>query len=717
MLTRAARLSLLSLAVLILGAGLAALAQESPKQTAPPQAKTPDAVIKVSVKLVQVDATVTDEKGHPVRDLTAKDFEILQDGKAEIITNFSYVNPPANALPAARSGLPAGAPNKLRFEDVHRTVALVVDDIGLSFEDTAQIREALRHYVNHELQEGDLVAIVRTSSGMSALSQFTGDRRLLNAAIDKLRFNLIGGGPLGAFAPVDSHNANFPQGGNSPGGANIGGRNGAGQFGVFDQQIEYRQNFIAGSLGAVRYVVDGLRPLPGRKVLVLFSENAQTLFRRDPNDRVQDALQRLIDAANRSAVVIYGIDPGGLRYNGLVAADDTSMDNPARLTSIPLRRSGHEFSEREGLVTLAQATGGLFFGNSNRLDDDLRHALEDSAGYYLIGYKPEKGTFLEKTGRPDFHSLRVRVLRPGLKVRSRSGFFGVEDGEKEPDTGTPHEMMLRSLMSPFSSGDIHVRLTALFNMDAKEGPVLNSMLYIDPHELHFATDPDGVRRAAFEAMAATFDENGVAVDTSAKEFVLQAKDDGQYDGLMKSGVVYVLQQPGKKPGPYQMRVAVRDVNTGLLGSATEFIEVPNLHRGRLTLSSIMLKNGAGVTGGAEPDALASGRAPANTPAVRTFRPGDSILYLYQILNAHPDAGKGPAVEAQVRLFRDGQPVFSGKAAPPVTDETSAPDRLVCGGALRLGQEMKPGDYVLQIAVTDEGGKHGPVTQAVDFVVQ
>ncbi len=700
--------------LLTLAATFTALAQDSPKQTTPPAAKAPEPVIKVSVKLVQVDATVTDEKGHAVRDLTAKDFEILQDGKPEIITNFSYVNPPVSVPPSSSAGLASGNPNKVRFQDIHRTIALVVDDIGLSFEDTALIRGALKHYVDHELQAGDLVAIVRTSSGMSALSQFTTDRRLLNAAIDRLRFNLIGGGSLGAFAPVDSHNANFPQGGTSPGGANIGGRNGAGQFGVFDQEIEYRKNFVAGSLAAVRYVVEGLRPLPGRKVLVLFTENSQILYRRDPNDRVQSALNRLIDAANRSATVIYAIDPGGLRSNALLAADDTALDNPQRLTKIPLQRSAHEYNEREGSVALTQATGGLFYFNSNDLGGDLRHALEDAAGYYLIGYKPEKATFDEKTGRPQFHSLRVRVLRPGLKIRSRSGFFGVEDGEKEPETGTPHQMMLRSLMSAFSSGDLHVRLTALFNMDAKVGPVLDSMMYIDAHELQFSADPDGIRRATFEAMAATFDENGMAVDTSARQFVVEAKDDKEYAALMKSGLVYVLQYPAKKPGPYQMRVAVRDSNSGQIGSASEFIEVPNLHHERIVLSSIMLTSGAGFTSVNAPTAEEDGKARTDTPAVRSFRPGESIVYVYQILQPEPSKDNG--VEAQVRLFRDGQPVFSGTPAPPVTESSSTPERLVCGGAIQLGKKMTPGDYVLQIAVRDQGGKHR-VTQAIDFEVQ
>jgi len=168
-------------------------------------------VIRVSVNLVQIDATVTDAQGHTVPNLEAKDFEILQDGKPQTIKKFSYVNAPPPA--ALRPGPPAPTnPTKIRPEDVHRTVALVVDDLGLSFESTARVRQALKHYVDTQLQPGDLVAVLRTGAGVGALQQFTTDRRMLDAAIDRVRFNFLGGGPLGAFAPVESHLSQFPAG-------------------------------------------------------------------------------------------------------------------------------------------------------------------------------------------------------------------------------------------------------------------------------------------------------------------------------------------------------------------------------------------------------------------------------------------------------------------------------------------------------------------------
>ena len=48
-----------------------------------------DAVIRINVNLVQVDAAVTDKQGKPVTDLQPSEFEVLQDGRPQKITNFS----------------------------------------------------------------------------------------------------------------------------------------------------------------------------------------------------------------------------------------------------------------------------------------------------------------------------------------------------------------------------------------------------------------------------------------------------------------------------------------------------------------------------------------------------------------------------------------------------------------------------------------------------
>src|SRR5262249_45460412 len=149
---------------------------------------------------------------------------------------------------------------------------------------------------------------------------------------------------------------------------------------------------------------------------------------------------------------------------------------------------------------------------------------------------------------------------------------------------------------------------------------------------------------------------------------------------------------------YQLRTAVRDANSEHVGSASQFIEVPDVNKGRLTLSGIVVqanasKMGANAEGHEQAD-------PNENPAVRIFKPGRALIYGYQVINAHLDGSKKPQIQAQVRLFRDGQQIYAGKQA--MLDPGGQPDmkRIMAGGRLQLSSKMLPGDYVLQVVITD-----------------
>ena len=165
-------------------------------------------VVRITTNLVQVDATITDKSGRQITDLRPEEFEVMQDGKSQTVTHLSYivtsggnVESVAKPSPALRSSLPP-APITLRPEQVRRTIAIVVDDLGLSFVSTAYVRKALTRYINEQMQPGDLVAIIRTSAGAGALQQFTSDRRQLLAAADLVRWYPLGRGTVAAFSPL-----------------------------------------------------------------------------------------------------------------------------------------------------------------------------------------------------------------------------------------------------------------------------------------------------------------------------------------------------------------------------------------------------------------------------------------------------------------------------------------------------------------------------------
>ncbi|HXA49729.1 MAG TPA: VWA domain-containing protein [Candidatus Acidoferrum sp.] len=675
--------------------------------------QAPDTVIRINVNLVQTDAIVTDAKGKLVTDLKKEDFVILQDGKPQPITNFAFINAKEGAVRIAPTGketrgMPAAPPppppGTLKAGQVRRTIALVVDDLGLSFESIARVRQSIKKWVDSEMQQGDLVAVIRTSAGMGALQQFTADKRILYTAIERIRYNSLGRVGVSSFAPLDGQDPETKI-----------------DTTVMDEERE--RVFSVGSMGAIQYVVEGLREVPGRKSVVLFSENLRMIYSDGPNQLVQDQLTRLTDAANRSSVVIYSIDPRGLVYTGLTAADNTRGKTPQQISQVGMQRSQQMFDSQTGMVLLAHNTGGLFMQNTNDIDGSLRKVVEDGDGYYLIGYHPDASTFDEKTGRAKFHNISVRVKRAGLHVRSRKGFIGTSDRQVAPIAHTRNAEIAHALFSPFSTGALHLRLTTLYSQTANDGAFINALLHFDPKELKFTDEPDDWHKAVVDTVAITFGAEGQQVDATDKQWTVRAKG-ATYESMLKDGIVYSLHVAVKKPGAYQMRVVLRDATSEQVGSATQFIEVPDVTKGRLTLSGIVLAaenkpqqpkaaDGVGHAEGQVADA-----DPNGTAAVRIFKAGAAIAYGYQILNAQAGDDKKPQLEVQTRLFHDGEAVYTGKPTPMTIDVPTDPKRMVGSGRLQLGK-ITPGDYVLQVIVTDKlaKDKYRVAAQSMDFQIQ
>lgn len=677
------------------------LAQAAQSFREPPAGQT---TIRTNVNLVQVDAIVTDAKDRQVTDLKAGDFEILQDGKPQVITNFSYIsikpggtrNVPA-AVPKGTLVPPPPPPVAVKPNQVRRTVELVVDDLGLSFASIAQLRSTLKKFVDERMEPGDLVAILRTGAGMGALQQFTADKRMLYAAIDRVRYNALGRVGVTSFAPFQAVGTYV----DTP---------------VADEEL--KTSLSVGTIGALRYVVDGLRELPGRKSLILFTENMRLFTSEGTNDRVMRSVRRLADAANRSSVVINTIDLRGLQTLSLTTADDAGGRRPDELAQLTSQRSQQYWDSQEGLSVLAQQTGGRFVHGSNDIYGGVRKVMEDSEGYYLIGYDPDASGFDAKTGKPLFHNVKVKVNIAGLRVRSRNGFFGNSDPEAPRAPQGRAAQLARALASPFGSGAIPLRLTSLFNNEPKGGSFVTSLLHIDAKALTFVDEPDNFHKAVFDVMVMTFGDNGQEENSSSTTYTMRLRDD-MYDRALDSGLVYTVNHPVKKAGAYQLRVALRDATSEKVGSASQFIEVPDVSKGRLLLSGIVLR--ADMLPNAAAPVPAEGAQtqeidPKGNPAVRIFKPGKTMIYGYQVLNAQAGPGQPPQLEVQTRLFRDGQAIYSGPRQIVKVGDQPDPRHLMAGGRIQLNAKIAADDYVLQVVVTDKLAKR-VATQSIDFSVE
>src|SRR5947209_2520735 len=673
-------------------------------------------VVRISTNLVQVDAVVTDKNGRPITDLKPQEIQIYEDNRPQKITHFSYITSGNADAVLTKSAPPDKRPSdmpsvRLQPSEVRRTIAVVVDDLGLSSQSIYFVRRALKKFIDDEMQPGDLVAIIRTSGGIGALQQLTSDKRQRYAALEHIKWYGTGRSGIDPFAPLVPPSA--------------------GAFGaLIDEKIkemdELRDDMLSvGTLGAVSYVIRGLEDLPGRKSILLISDGfkmniSEPLTRQagmeknSSNDRTLQKLQRLIDQASRASVVIYTMDARGLQTLGLTAADNTSSLSQQQIGQQSQSRRGDLYDTQAGLAYLADETGGIAIRNNNDLSRGIRRVLDDQKGYYLIGYRPDQSTFDPKTGRRSFHHLTLKVTRPGgFTVRMRKGFFGVSDNERASMETTAREQIVHALVSPFGSDAVPIRLTSLFANDSKGGSYMRSPLHVDGNALTFTNEADDWHQAQFDVVAVTFGDNGNVVDEVSRVDRLRVRGDA-YKRVLKSGFVYVMTLPVKKPGAYQLRVALRDQASERIGSASQFVEVPDMKKNRLELSGIMVS--ASVRGGST-NQQPQNNSPANqssanrseqsesldtatSAAVRRFHQGDDLRYSFVIYNARLSKDTGqPQLQTQARLFRNGQPVFTGKLHPFALSNPPDLSRLSPGSMIHLGADMIPGEYLLQVVVT------------------
>lgn len=697
--------------------------QASPQDPVKP---SDEDVVRITTNLVQVDPVVTDSKGKPVTDLRPEEVQILEDGKPQQITNFSYIALDAPVVtkstpPPDKNAAPA-PPVRIRPDQVRRTIALVVDDLGLSFETAYYVRQALKKFLDQQMQPKDLVAIIRTGGGIGALQQFTTDKRQLYAAVEKVKWNPMGRGGISAFAPLGGEQISVAR-----------SSSGEEDRSLANQDLDqFRSDvFAVGTLGAVNYIVRGLRDLPGRKSVILMSDGFRMFSKSEPTGsaRIMAALATLTDMANRASVVIYTLDPRGLQTLGLTAADYTADLSPSQVQEKLNERRDELFESQNSLAYLARQTGGLAIRNTNDLSGGIRRAIEDQGGYYLIGYRPDESTFDSRSGNRKFHKLSLKINRPGkFNVRMRNGFYGITDEEAKPGLAPGTNRIIAALTSPFGSADIHVRLTSLFANDAKAGSIMRSMLHVKASDLTFKEEADGWHTSTFDILAYTFGDNGVVVDQMARQYTVRIKGK-TYQRILKDGFTYYLTVPVKKPGAYQLRTALRDVASERVGSASQFIEVPDIKKNRLTLSGVVV-NGvspetykteepAAPAGADGSDDARDGSDPKASASVRQFKSGLVLTYAYHIYNARTDkAAPKPQLVTQVKLFRSGQEIFTGREIPFDTVNQVDLKRLVGSGAIQLGSQMVPGEYVFQVIVTDlkVTGKNRVTSQWIDFEI-
>ena len=696
------------------------------QQTTPPVVDSQD-VVRITTNLVQIDVSVTKD-GKPVTDLQPEDFEIFEDGKPQTITNFSYVsNVPRAAPPSAPTATsskdktaPPVPPAKIDLNDQRRTIALVVDDLGMSFESMARLRPQIKKFLD-TLLPNDLVAIIRTGGEVGSLQQFTTDRRVLQSALDRLRWNPCNRAGIHIFQPAgpkENDDLNIPEASNT---------------GLCSELM------VFSSFKSLHYILEGMGHLPGRKSMMFFSDylpvqdqepsaHEQTKSMagdtadspitsvntnaRNSDDNYYAQLERIAEMAIRSSVVIYSVDTRGLQYTGMTAADRTTVtsrimrSNPGAASAgqIARDRSQRLWIGQQGADLIAKQSGGFMVRNTN--DFGFNRVMDDQQGYYLIGFRPHEETF-----NRNFHRLKAKVKRGGVSVRTRDGFYGFTEEQARPPK--PAAEITKALISPFGAHDLTVQVTSFFIEETGKPPALRSFLFLDAHNLTFTDLPDGWHVTNLGINTILFGDNGKVIGQEDQTGTLRFRGAG-YERAMRDGIAYSFDTPINLRGTFQFRVAVRDTASGRIGAAGQFVELPDLKNGRLALSGIVVREANQamyLTTNSQDDEVITG------PAVRRFRQGSTATYAYFIYNANA-AGRTSQLTAQTRVFRDGKMIVSNEPAAINMQGQIDPQRIMAIHRLELGKEMAPGNYVLQVIVIDLSDKQKPrmASQWIDFEV-
>ena len=547
------------------------------------QQQEPDDVVRVKTELIQTDVTVVDKRGRFVSGLSANDLELRVDSKLQSLSFFEEVTAGSveeeKQLAAARKG-EAAALVKLQKSsrsapDRGRVIFFFVDDVHLTSEGLTRARSLLSHFVENKMTAKDRIAMVSTSGQIGFLQQLTDNKAVLREAISRLnsKYNPETTASGVSISEVDATLVSSH-----------------GDRGLFEYLMAATiKEFQTDAINAYTIVTNRVRqinaqsrmaeidtlsrleslmrsttPLAGRKLLFFISDGFVVDAKRSNGS---DVMRRIANEAARVGVVIYSL---GTRSNTFGPGIDVSQNGYPDFSP---RTAGRSLAEskmpQEPLETLAKETGGRSYLNASALDDGVDEALTESSAYYLLAWRPDSET--QTTGRS-----RIKVVvknRPDLRVRMRQHFFDFREiaaagNTKAPTTSTPDDELKRTLGSLYPRRDLPVSVSASSVNTTGKGTALNVSMQIDGQSLSFV-ESGGKQQAIVDVL-------GIAVDDRGQFSSFKQKLDIPREVVLAKDGRFIkwTQALPLPPGLYQVRVAVRDRQTGRTGSTMTWIEIP-----------------------------------------------------------------------------------------------------------------------------------------------
>ena len=601
---RASRPALAALLFLAALAGLTARAQQQP----PPQGKTDD-VVRISTELVQTGVTVVDKQGRFVDGLKAEQFVIKVDGQPVTPSFFERVTAGTareeKQVDAARAAAKPAAPAGASYRG--RTIVFFIDDLHLSLDGVGRTRATLKHFIDEQMTPNDQVAFVSAAGQMGFLQQFTDNKSVLRAALDRLK-------PI----PMSTRDSDQPPMTEFTAIRIMNGDHDAADFYIdkiieglvtkkmstpamnrnaVREMVKTRANNIVFSVEAVVEAtlssldswVQNISTIPGRKLVFFISEGFYLDSRRAIG-AANAQLQRVTDTATRTGSVIYTIDARGLFAPMADATGDRPTDPKGRLDRASV---GEGTLSQDGLNALAGDTGGRFLRNQNYFDNWVGRMLDETSNYYLLAWRPPT----EEQKGAKFKRVEVSIAdRPDLTVRLPRGFLAGRAAadaakaakDKSPATNAsapkgPEAEIRSAMLAAAPVRGLPTQLSLGFLDVPGTGAVLTASVQVATDVLGYGDDDK--QQAAVDLAGVVLNEQGKQAGSFKTRLTVNPLSEKV--AVERPGVIYTNKVP-LKPGLYQVRVAARDDRTGRVGSASRWIEIPDLASKRLTLSNLML---------------------------------------------------------------------------------------------------------------------------------
>ncbi len=494
---------------------------------------------RVTSRIVEVSVVAEDKQGRAVVDLKADELALTDGGRPERIVSFS-LHP---ELPPVTPSLPPGTfTNRLDqlAGGAPSVTAVLFDGLNTPMARQSYARKQVLAFLK-QVEPGNAVALYTLGHGLSVLHELTRDSRLLVAALERYRGEVSTETETAPLALEAS---------------------GLGRFSSWLDELDtnliehYSRDRALRTFRALGAIANHLEKVPGRKSLVWVSGSFPVWLGRDRIPLVRHSssdegdlwpeIDRLARALNRADLAVYPVDA-----RGLMAPAEYQPERAAISRDMPLVGS----SGFMAMDTLAERTGGRAFYNDNDLGRAFRAAVDDSRVAYRLGYEPSHDEWNGK-----FREIRVAAKRPGVRLRHRTGYFAQPD---EPADGWYRSGVLGAAMwNPTNAAGL--------GMTVHPFPAAPDTLDLDIKiEARDVSLPPvaGRWRGQLDLWVVQLGRDDAHLGTVSRVAALDL-DQPSYERLTQSGELSLFERLKRDPKAVLVRVLVRDVATGALGSVS-----------------------------------------------------------------------------------------------------------------------------------------------------